>query len=162
VLRFLTLIFSGEKKMITSIPTSLSELVSLAESANNKQAIRYEQYFKPSIAAITNCKKHNGNTLSFSTANMLCKTSFGLFQIMGENIYGPLKYQKSIFDFVQSETDQLELFNRFIKWRGIDNTLEEILHDSEKRKRFSRRYNGDGITYSKYLIDVFTGAGGVI
>lgn len=148
--------------MSISIPTSLSELVSLAESANNPQAIRYEQYFKPSIVAITNCKKYNGNTLSFSTANMLCKTSFGLFQIMGENIYGPLKYQKSVFDFVQSETDQLELFIRFIRWRGINYTLEEILHDPEKRERFSRRYNGDAVTYSKHLIDVYKNAGGVI
>lgn len=147
---------------MNSVPTTIADLISLAESANNSQAIRFELYFKPSIAAITNCKKYNTNTISFQTANMLCKTSFGMFQIMGENIYGPLKYQKSIFDFVQSVQDQTDLFNRFISWRGINYSLEEILHNAEIRQRFARRYNGDGVTYAKHLIDVYCGAGGVI
>ncbi len=144
------------------IPQTLAELISLVESNNNPHAVRYEQWMRPTRTVIENCKKFNGGAIcTDQTAQELCKFSYGLYQIMGIGIY-ELNYKHSIFDFVNNTDDQLDVFINFISSRRIDYSLFDVLHNQSHRENFAFHYNGDRLTYSKRLIDVYKSVGGVI
>ena len=146
----------------TNPPKTLAELISLAESNNNPHAVRYEQWFHPSRAAIDNCKKSNGGAIcTDQTAQEICKFSYGEFQIMGGTLY-ELTYHDSIFNFMNSSENQYDMFIEFISSRKIDYSLFDILHNPSHMYNFAHHYNGDAATYTAHLFDVFKRAGGVL
>ena len=154
---------STQDASITSrAPSTLAELIALAESSGNSQAIRFEPAYTPDTYVVNKCKNANGgNNCTGLTAQTLCKFSYGLYQLMGESIYR-LNYTGSVFDFVASVSDQLMLFNEFIDSRYINYSLDDILHNTSKRENFAHHYNGSIITYSNHLLDVYKNAGGLI
>ena len=134
---------------------SISQLVAQVESNNVPWVMRYEPHFKPSAVAINNCiRAHAPGYMNRTTAEMICKTSWGLFQIMGENLYTVCKYQGSVSNLCTDELLQETLFQAFIKARKIDFTSTEIMGDIQKLHLFSKRYNGS-LLYAEKLVKAY-------
>lgn len=126
---------------------TLSQLVARVESNNCPQAVRHEPGFGKYVTAtaIGNCIaafKVQGAYMNKNTAREICKMSFGLYQIMGENLYTVCNIGMTVFDFVMNEDAQLVAFQKYCFSRKILYSLDEILHDKTKRENFALRYNG--------------------
>lgn len=132
--------------------TTLSQLVARVESSGRPGALRLEPLYKPSQAALAICARYNPG-LSLATREMICRTSWGLYQVMGDNLYLQ-GLETSILDFWKDEGAQLGAFKRYVVRRGIDYTLDEILTDKKKREHFALRYNGS-IKYAARLIEIY-------
>lgn len=121
---------------------TISQLVASAESNHVKHAMRFEPGWRHDNNIISLVRQaHAPAYMNTTTAKNIMATSYGLYQIMGENIYR-LGYKKPINEFMNSEADQLEIFNKFLAWRGIDYTVDEIFSDRAKMEKFAKRYNG--------------------
>ena len=84
---------------------------------------------------------------SDDTARMIACTSWGAYQMMGENIYAPTMVTYAVdppdlFVFLDDLGMQDRAFGVFLKLRAIDFTLEELLMDPAKMTLFCRTYNG--------------------
>lgn len=131
--------------------TTLSQLVAQIESGNCAWAIRIEPGFKPSQLAIDNCiKAHKPAYMNRATAEMICRSSWGTYQIMGENLYTICKVNTPVAHFMASDVLQLKAFWSHNVAKKIDFTLDEIKRDESKRLLFARRYNGSA-TYAAKL-----------
>lgn len=131
---------------------TISELIAQAESNNRLSALRFEPSYHPTEYAYPKITKYHPG-LSKSTYDTILASSWGKYQIMGDNLY-MLGLRSTILDFWQDETLQDQYFNGFIKSREIDFTLEEILNDKEKRDKFSHRYNGSTV-YGERLVGIY-------
>lgn len=83
---------------------------------------------------------------------MIGCTSWGLYQLMGVNVFDP-RYPKDpetpldppdVFAFVGDAGMQDVLFSAFLRAEGISYTLDELLADDVKMATFARAYNGPG------------------
>jgi len=86
-----------------------------------------------------------------------CSASWGMFQIMGFNF--AFCMCRNVFEFVEivsaGESEQLDLFVRFIQSCGLDKHLRE-----HNWKEFARLYNGPGYSvngYDKRLKEAYKG-----
>lgn len=138
--------------MSASSISTLADLIAQCESSGNQFAYRYEVNFVPSskrvtsMMAIVKC--------NMPSANILCKSSFGLFQIMGDNLI-KLGMIVSPFEYCNDPVMQLDFFNRYCQISLCEYTLEEIMTDGIKRLDFAKKYNGPGEPeiYAQYLLD---------
>lgn len=131
---------------------TISKLVSQIESNNVPYAMRFEPGWRHDNNIITMVRQaHAPAYMNTTTAKTIMATSYGLYQIMGENIYR-LGYKKPINEFMNSPNDQLDIFNKFLSWRGIDYTVNEIFTNREKMEKFARRYNGS-LAYIQTLMN---------
>jgi hypothetical protein len=135
--------------------TLLSQLVAAVESGGNPYAIRFEPAHTPSslhiatMATIAKC--------SVTTAKILCACSFGLYQIMGDELVS-MGLLVSPLAFCADVNAQLRYFNLYLSLDHIDDyTLSDILTDQTKREHFAALYNGPGNVagYSQRLLDVY-------
>jgi hypothetical protein len=109
------------------------DVIKTVESSNNQYAFRFEEqlYFqhrsiKSKLSKVLKIVKMLNNC-SDATALMIISTSWGLFQILGINVYGMCGYEKSIIDFFHSKDDQEKVFNTFCAFQKIN--LEETEKD---------------------------------
>jgi len=131
----------------------ISQVVAQIESGNVPWVMRFEPAFKTSAEAKNKCiAAHKPGYMNQTTADSICRTSYGLYQIMGENIYTVCGFTGTIAQFLNDAHAQEACFYRFIERRGINFTVEEILRDVEKRNLFARRYNGS-TAYAVKLIE---------
>lgn len=130
---------------------TLSDLIARVESNRNPYAVRYEPAFRPSSDIVERMAKLC--TCSRATAEMLCATSWGYFQIMGENL---IRHGLDVtpIEFCHDANKQIALFTAFVEARGINYKPSEIKADHLKRERFALKYNGPGniAAYSKRLL----------
>lgn len=133
--------------------TTLSQLIAQTESATDITALRLEPAYSPSAANIEKCLNGHKRQISRSTAEMICRTSWGLYQIMGDNIYA-LGFTGRILDYWVSPEIQLDFFNRYCLGRNIDYTLSEILNEKTKRDIFAKKYNGS-VIYGDRLVNIY-------
>lgn len=111
----------------------LKDIVELVESNQDKMAIRYE---KATFGNIWGKLKYYDalerirrvHKCSYDTAVMIASCSFGKFQIMGFNLYGILKLESHIVNFLMNESMQEKAFNDFVNLIGIEEKaiIEEI------------------------------------
>lgn len=121
---------------------TISKLVSQIESNNVPYAMRFEPGWRHDSNIISAVRQaHAPAYMNTTTAKNIMSTSYGLYQIMGENIYR-LGYKKPINEFMNNPSEQLDIFNKFLVWRGINYTVEEIFSDRAKMEKFAKRYNG--------------------
>jgi len=133
----------------------LQEAVMHVESSCNKSAIRFEfatfrnlpGWMHPSIRTIRtihNCTEETGD--------MIACTSFGLFQLLGANIYD-LRYTATIFEFISDIDGQYTLFRKFLSQRNFDPDME-VTADESSLLAFAKFYNGPGSPelYAKALV----------
>lgn len=136
---------------------TLADLVAAVESGNNQFAIRYEPNFVPSALAVKRCQNSQNGFCSVATAKIICASSWGKYQIMGENIYGLLNLSFSIGKFLSDPDSQREIFDSFLTKKNINFSLAEILSDQAKRDSFSIKYNGS-LQYGQRLLGVYHAA----
>lgn len=132
---------------------SISLLVKLAESENNSVGIRYEPGFEKYVtqASINKCvAAAKPVTMSRATAKMVCMTSWGAHQIMGENLFA-LGLDMHIVNYVRAFDEQERMFANYCFSRKILYTIDEILTNKTKRENFARRYNGS-VLYADRLM----------
>ena len=135
--------------------TTLADLIAQVESSCNQYALRFEKAYIPqdqnieTMSIINKCSK--------ITAEILCKMSFGLFQIMGNNLIS-LGLSTSVFQYCNSIAAQEQMFSRYCIRNNCEYSLDDILNDETKRLDFAKKYNGPGQpeVYAKYLIDTYT------
>jgi hypothetical protein len=101
-------------------------IIKTVESSNNQYAFRFEEklYFLHR-ASKTNLSKilkriRMINQCSNDTAIAICSTSWGLYQILGINIYGVCGYDKSIINFLKNVEDQEKVFKIFCDIQRVD------------------------------------------
>lgn len=132
----------------------LSDVVAQVESAGYPRAIRFEPGYQPSMRGIANAKTYaSGNWIDANTAHMICQTSWGQFQIMGDNLYNELGYAQSIWQFVDNESDQLAMFKLFLKIGHFADVAFSTLTRADL-VAFANYYNGATI-YSDTLTNMY-------
>lgn len=127
-----------------------SQLIARIESNNIPHALRFEPNFKPSQRAVDLCiAAHKPAYMNRATAEMICRTSWGLYQIMGENIYAMCGVSIPISRFMIDIETQERAFYAFLRNRQINFLPEELRTDENKRILFARRYNGSSAYAAK-------------
>lgn len=135
--------------------STLSDLIAQVESSGNQQAVRYEPLHQPAngyvsrMAVVAAC--------SIDTARVLCSMSWGLYQIMGDELIAKGLNVSPIF-FCSQATMQYNFFNRVLVEKGLNAyTLSDIIDNQTDREFFAQEYNGPGnvAAYSQRLLDVY-------
>ncbi len=135
---------------------TLDQLIAKAESGNNQFATRIELLHWPRndlIDRMTRVAKCSKNT-----SRALCRTSFGLFQIMGDQLMN-LGLDISPIEYCASVAKQLEYFKKYCVANHCEYTLGDIINVESDRLDFAKKYNGPGNVdaYAARLIAVYNG-----
>lgn len=125
-----------------------AHIIAAIESSNNPFAYRFE----PGVMGRSRRTDQADllhtieriNMVDAESASVIYSSSYGLFQIMGFNLYSELEYNASFGFFLANVQDQLKAFNNFLIHEKIKFTPEELLNDTAKRQLFAQVYNGPG------------------
>lgn len=141
-------LFPNAKKFYT-----LADVIGSIESDDNPARLRFEPmlyarisgaYLSLPYATIIRAIQV-ANVCSAPTACMIAATSWGEWQILGENIYAPpCNYKNSIAQYLDTIEDQRLTFNRFITARNINYDLATISASPDLARRIATVYNGPG------------------
>lgn len=132
----------------------LSDVVAQVESAGNLLAMRFEPDYVPSMVGIQNCQNYVVNGyIDYKTARNICQTSYGKYQIMGDNLFNELNYKNTLFNYLSSEENQLLTFSEFIKKIGFEN-IEFNLIPKNELNNFAIHYNGS-VVYANSLENAY-------
>lgn len=141
-------LFPGGKRF-----TTLADVIGSIESDDHPARLRFEPalyariaagYLAPQYSALVRAIQI-ANVCSAQTACMIAATSWGEWQILGENIYAPpCNYKNSIAQYLDTIEDQRLTFNRFITARNINYDLATISASPDLARRIATVYNGPG------------------
>ncbi len=136
---------------------NLAKVIASIESSNNPRALRFEPAVFRDITSRALIDPIENEIMSLhecdhDTASVIYSTSFGLFQIMGFNIWGDLDYNKTFFDFVSDETAQYNMFEKFLTENQIAFDLSDLLNNKDNLDRFSTVYNGS-VSYGVSIVE---------
>ena len=134
--------------------TTLSQLIAQVESSGNPVAVRFEPHYRCDVESALKMKKLAA--CDFDTADVLCACSWGLFQIMGDNLIA-LGLKTSPIEYCGDKIAQLDMFNAYCVQNRCDYTIDEIITDINKRKDFAEKYNGpDAVnSYAQALLNTY-------
>lgn len=127
---------------------TLSEVIARVESGNNQYAVRFEpevfERFSRDSAKFVSILGwiQRVHSCSQSTAMAIAATSWGKYQLMGENLWPHI--EDSFWTYGAAPLLQDQTFGDFLIRRGINYSLEEIMTDAVKRYHFISEYNGPG------------------
>lgn len=133
--------------------TNISQLIAQVESNGNINALRFEPAYHPDPRAFLPARTALPG-MSFQTYETILATSWGLYQIMGDNLY-LLGLKVPILEYWKDPDLQAVYFNRFCVGRNISYSLDEVLNDDKKRQDFAHHYNGNTIGYSTRMLKVY-------
>jgi len=127
---------------------TLREAVAQVESSGRTSAIRFEPRWKPLHQQ--EFIKQNGwvDTL---TADTFLQTSFGKYQVMCDNLYGMIGYQKPINVFYANEAEQDDVFQQFAIKIGFGAYTTTLVNEVPNLDSFALRYNGS-VVYANSLL----------
>lgn len=128
---------------------TLADCVAMVESANRQHAIRFERTLFDKDEARTDqaltmilLRIMRTNSCSRDTACMIAASSWGMYQLLGVNLYDDhVGWDTDIGTYLGSAAQQ-NTFNNFCRWRGIDPAMD--VRDDSKRRDFAKVYNGPG------------------
>lgn len=131
------------------LPT-VNAVIAHVESAGRPWACRFEPLVFGRIAgpayaaALLACASIN--KCSRDTAEVLCSTSWGTYQIMGYNLYmNPINLDSPIGVYLGNTDLQDQTFEAFLREKSLDQyTTDQLLNDSGALMNFARAYNGPG------------------
>jgi len=134
--------------------TTLADLIAQVESDANQYALRFEKFYTAKEQNILTMGTLN--KCSQITAEILCKMSFGFFQIMGDNLIS-LGLSINIFSYCSSISLQQEMFSRYCIRNNCEYSLDDVINDETMRIDFARKYNGPGNVdaYAQRIIDIY-------
>jgi hypothetical protein len=141
--------------------TTLQELIAQVESNNEQFAFRFEPSHRPNSQFVS--KLANLIGCSYMSAETLCASSFGLYQIMGDELVA-LGLSISPIQYCASEPMQNFYFQKYITVNGLSYAtsmpLKDFMADSAKLLAFATRYNGPGNSqgYVNRMLSVYKGA----
>ena len=132
----------------------LSEAVAWVESRGEIHAVRFEPHVyrrllarwkrDETIRRLFEEARHANRWPHFITTRTIAvwlAQSWGMYQIMGYNIYAYELYAGPLWAFLQDRTAQHTAFQRFIERKGFQNLpMDEI--DADTLIAFARYYNG--------------------
>ena len=135
---------------------TLADLIAEVESSNNQYAVRFEPAYHPDPAHVRTMAQECG--VSFMTAETLCAMSFGLFQIMGDELVS-LGLRISPIQLCCMPQTQENYFNAYCERAKINFSLQDVISDETKRMQFARAYNGPGNpeAYATRMLNVYQG-----
>jgi hypothetical protein len=123
----------------------LASVIAQIESSGRPGAFRFEPgAFDGHVTNETELVIARLNFCDDASARIIYASSFGLFQIMGFNLYAaPISWGGTILAYLNdSGTDQYWTFKKFLQSRGIDLLLGQLLSDPQKMDAFAKTYNG--------------------
>lgn len=137
--------------MATSI--TIARVIARIESSGNPYAYRFEPTvyqnlstgaLLPAHAAIVQSiqKIHN---CSLASAEVIYSSSYGLYQIMGFNLWGQLCCCDN-FGIYLADTDyQDDIFYRLLASMGLSQSVDQLASDPQARLQFAKIYNGSPV-----------------
>lgn len=129
-----------------------ADIIASIESNNRMDAVRFEPLHRPKESFIAQMMQQCA--CNRATAIVLCSSSWGLFQIMGDNLLW-LGWKQSPMAFCfAGRTTQEAIFTTFLERNHIDFTVGQ-LHDKTLRDHFASLYNGSGNVdvYSQKILE---------
>lgn len=126
----------------------LAAAIARIESSANLTAMRFETPLFGRLAngyapaAVQNAA--DSNRCTRTTGMMICATSWGAYQMLGQVLYDDLGQRFTIARFLNDPAAQFECFRAFVVRNKIDFALADIRDDQAKREAFAKRYNGPG------------------
>lgn len=134
--------------------TDLKSLIAQVESSNNQFAVRYESSYFGRVKNSDLCSRRWNCT--FTTARFLLSCSWGLYQIMGENLVN-LGLSESPIKYCNDRILQDAMFAQYCLVNHCDYSLSDIINNESKRIDFAKKYNGVGNfeNYSNLLMGVY-------
>jgi len=138
---------------------TLARVIATVESGPFPYAMRFENSLWDHPAQMPSASIRPAmvaNRCNAVTAQMICATSWGLFQIMGFNLYGSLGLTIAIGPFLFDTEQQFNAFNKFVRLNGFDAANFDFT-DEALVERFSRSYNGPGdvANYSQKMLRAY-------
>lgn len=142
----------------------LSDVIAWIESRGNPHALRFEPgvyarltngAMTPAHAAIVKriVSIHN---CSIPTAQVIYSTSFGLYQLMGFNLYADDSVNSTDLDvvtFCATPKEQTRVFNAFVSRETIPYAPQVLAQFETARETFARIYNGDEQAYAQSIVE---------
>ena len=139
----------------------LCDVIAQVESSGNAGAIRFEPATYATIgdhrfdAAHANCVI--ANRCSRGTADMILSTSWGLYQLMGFNLYAR-PGQVAVAAFLANPLSQMAALDPFLASHGHRAGEDAAwLENEASRLAFATKYNGPGEpeAYAAALLDAY-------
>jgi hypothetical protein len=118
---------------------ALARVIAMIESSGNAHAMRFEPAFVPDAASQLEAERYNG--VNSATARVLCAMSFGLYQIMGANLYD-LGLACGVVDYMNNPVMQLAFFTKYLNTRALNFKLSNLLSNPTDLHTFAIHYNG--------------------
>lgn len=133
---------------------TLANLIAHVESSNDQFAVRFEPAHHPKPEFVEKLAKQC--ELSWNTAEVLCCMSFGLYQIMGDELIS-LGLNASPIFYCSSAPTQDFYFQKYLNANNINYSLEDVINDQAKRLHFATIYNGPGNPqgYAARMMEVY-------
>lgn len=125
-------------------PQNIYDLISALESDNNQYAMRVEPAYSPSSSNIFNYAIRH--SVSQHTAAICLSSSWGLFQIMGENLYNE-GLQISLPHYCCLPDLQKQYFQIYLKKNNLfelTQNFSEFISNTQSVEIFAKAYNGPG------------------
>lgn len=127
-------------------------LIASIESNGNPHAMRFEpRVYRPVLASWVVASIAAMNGCDNQTARVIYATSFGLYQIMGFNLYSVCDCKTDVFAFVDDADAQTDAFHAYLKSRKINFSVDE-LRNPDIALRFAMAYNGSA-AYAKLIAE---------
>jgi hypothetical protein len=130
---------------IASIDPKLSAAIAAIESSGDPWAMRFEPalYQRPPRPRIINAIM-TACRCNAATARVIYCTSFGLYQIMGFNLYGACNVRVSAGEYMSNAALQNDALASFLRTAGFAATADDLLRDNKLLMHFATMYNGVG------------------
>jgi hypothetical protein len=140
---------------------NLADVIAYVESRGDSFALRFEPAtytalttgamtpehadIVSAIATIHNC--------SVPTAQVIYSSSWGRFQIMGFNLYGPtIQLKTTVFAYCADDIAQIAAFDALVTSMGLGGeTAPMLATDPQARIAFGAKYNGNGPAYANEI-----------
>lgn len=136
---------------MSTVLVTLGDVIAWVESRNDCSALRFEPTTweklsegrnRNELAILALTRAHNA--CSHGTADMIYSTSWGKYQIMGFNLYGPeCALQTGVMAFCVDDAAQDAAFAKLIAAMRLSDMTPPTLADSpDARAHFARVWNG--------------------
>jgi len=135
--------------------STVSALIAQVESGGNPWAVRFEPAHNPAPEFVS--RMMAACACSHDTARVLCATSWGMYQIMGDELMA-LGLSMSPVQFCASAQTQNDMFAKVLDEKKLSAyTLNDLITSASARTFFASKYNGPGnvTAYSQRILDVY-------
>ena len=133
--------------------SDVAGVIAQIESSNNQWAMRFEPAYTPKPNWVIAAQSHWKN-FSYDTCKILCATSFGLYQIMSDELIA-LGLTQYPGEYLASVALQNSYFRSYLTSKKLNTiTLADLQTSQQARIDFGTVYNGNGPVYADSIARV--------